>query len=72
MITITTYVNGEDMIKEIDKAKCEKYLIDCRLPGNKNGIEVAIEILNKFPTAPILFITAYKNLQKQISKNSIL
>lgn len=67
----TTYLNGEDMIKEIDKVKSEIYLIDYRLPGNKNGIEVANEILNKFPAAPILFITAYENLQKEISKNPI-
>ena len=67
----TTYLNGEDMIEEIDKVKSEIYLIDYRLPGNKNGIEVAIEILNKFPAAPILFITAYENLQKEISKNPI-
>jgi len=67
----TTYLNGDDMIKEIDKVKSEIYLIDYRLPGNKNGIEVAVEILNKFPAAPILFITAYENLQKEISKNSI-
>jgi DNA-binding NtrC family response regulator len=67
----TTYLNGDDMIKEIDKVKSEIYLIDYRLSGNKNGIEVAIEILNKFPAAPILFITAYENLQKEISNNSI-
>ena len=67
----TTYLNGDDMIKEIDSVKSEIYLIDYRLPGNKNGIEVAIEILIKFPTAPILFITAYENLQKEISKNPI-
>jgi DNA-binding NtrC family response regulator len=67
----TTYLNGEDIIEEIDKVKSEIYLIDYRLPGNKNGIEVAIEILNKFPAAPILFITAYENLQKEISKNQI-
>ena len=65
------YLNGEDMIEEIDAVKSEIYLIDYRLPGNKNGIEVAIEILNKFPAAPILFITAYENLQKDISKNPI-
>jgi DNA-binding NtrC family response regulator len=67
----TTYLNGDDMLKDIDKVKSEIYLIDYRLPGNKNGIEVAIEILNKFPAAPILFITAYENLQKEISKNSV-
>jgi CheY-like chemotaxis protein len=67
----TACLNGEDMIGEIDKVKSDMYLIDYRLPGNKNGIEVAIEILNKFPAAPILFITAYENLQKEISKNPI-
>jgi CheY-like chemotaxis protein len=67
----TTYLNGEDMIEEIDKVKSEIYLIDYRLPGIKNGIEVAIEILNKFPSAPILFITAYENLRMEISKNPI-
>jgi DNA-binding LytR/AlgR family response regulator len=59
------------MIEEIDKVKSEIYLIDYRLPGNKNGIEVAMEILNKFPAASILFITTYENLQKEISKNPI-
>lgn len=67
----TTSLNSEDMIEEIDKVESEIYLIDYRLPGNKNGIEVAIEILNKFPAAPILFITAYENLQKEISKNPV-
>jgi DNA-binding NtrC family response regulator len=67
----TTYLNGDDMIKEIDSVKSKIYLIDYRLPGNKNGIEVAIEISIKFPTAPILFITAYENLQKEISRNPI-
>ena len=67
----TTYLNGDDMIKEIDSVKSKIYLIDYRLPGNKNGIKVAIEILIKFPTAPILFITAYENLQKEFSRNPI-
>ena len=46
-------------------------MIDFRLPGNKNGIDIAIEILTRFPSAPILFITAYEQLQKEISKNPV-
>jgi len=68
---ITTFLSGEDMIKEIDKINPDIYLIDYRLPGNKNGIDIAIEILNKWPSASILFITAYELLHKEISKNSI-
>jgi DNA-binding LytR/AlgR family response regulator len=47
------------------------YLIDYRLLGNKNGIEIAIEILNKYPSANILFITANDLLDRQISNNPI-
>jgi DNA-binding NtrC family response regulator len=65
------YPNGEDMIKEINRVRSEIYLIDYILPGNKIGIDVAIEILNKFPSAPVLFITAYVHLLNEISKNPI-
>jgi len=68
---ITTYLTGEDMIKEIDKMSPDVYFIDYRLPGHKNGIDIAIEILNRFPSACILFITAYELLHTEISKNPI-
>ena len=50
--------NANNILKEIEKVIPDVYIIDYRLPGNKNGIEVAIEILNNFPLANILFITA--------------
>ena len=43
------FLNGEDIIKEINRVTYEIYLIDYLLLGNKNGIDVAIEILNNFP-----------------------
>lgn len=36
-----------------------------------NGIEVAIEILKKFPLASIVFITAVELLDQEISKHDI-
>ena len=36
-----------------------------------NGIEVAVEILNKFPSACIIFITAFELLEQEISKRDI-
>jgi DNA-binding response OmpR family regulator len=65
------YLNGDVIIEEIDKTRSDLYLIDYRLPSNKNGIDIAAQILDKFPLAPILFITAHENLQKEISKNPI-
>jgi len=42
----TTFLNGEDMIKEI-KSNIWDIFNRYRLPDNTNGIDVAIEILNK-------------------------
>ena len=36
-----------------------------------NGIEVAVEILKKFPSACIIFITAFELLEQEISKHYI-
>ena len=36
-----------------------------------NGIEVAIEIFKKFPSANIIFITAVELLEQEISKHDI-
>lgn len=46
-------------------------MIDYRLPSNKNGIEIAIEILIKFPSAPILFITPYERVVAEVSNNPL-
>ncbi len=67
----TTYKTGDEVINEIDSLRSDIYMIDFRLPGNKNGIDIAIEILTRFPSAPILFITAYEHLHKEISKNPV-
>jgi DNA-binding response OmpR family regulator len=61
----TTYKTGDEVINEIDSLRSDIYMIDFRLPGNKNGIDIAIEILTSFPSAPILFITAYEHLHKR-------
>lgn len=54
------FLNGEDIIKEINRVTYEIYLIDYLLPDNKNGIDVAIEILNNFPSSRILFFTVHQ------------
>ena len=36
-----------------------------------NGVEVAIEILKKFPTACIIFITAFELVRQEILRRDI-
>ena len=65
---IRTYVNADTILEDINIEPPDVYIIDYRLLGNMNGIEVAIEILNKFPSACIIFITAFELVKKEISK----
>ena len=68
---IRTYVNADTILEDINIEPPDVYIIDYRLLGNMNGIEVAIEILNNFPSACIIFITAFEFVQKEISKRDI-
>jgi DNA-binding NtrC family response regulator len=68
---IRTYVNADTILEDIDIESPDVYIIDYRLLGNMNGIEVAIEILNKFPSACIIFITAFELVKEEISKRDI-
>jgi DNA-binding NtrC family response regulator len=68
---INRYLNADSIMSDIEKDTPDIYLIDYRLLGNKNGIDAAIEILNKFPSAPKVFITAFELLDREISKHPI-
>ena len=70
-MVIRTYVNADTILEDINIEPPDVYIIDYRLLGNMNGIEVAIEILNKFPSACIIFITAFELVKKEISKRDI-
>jgi DNA-binding NtrC family response regulator len=68
---INRYLNADSIMSDIEKDTPDIYLIDYRLLGNKNGIDAAIEILNKFPSSPIVFITAFELLDREISNHPI-
>ena len=68
---LNTYVNSDIMLEDIEIERPDIYLIDYLLPGNKNGVEVASEILKKFPTSCIMFITGFELLSDEISKHDI-
>ncbi|HEY7695295.1 MAG TPA: response regulator [Nitrososphaeraceae archaeon] len=68
---IKTYVNSETILDDVDIERPDAYIIDYRLPGNRNGIEVASEILKKFPSSCIMFITAFEFLEHEITKHNI-
>ena len=55
---IGRYTKGNHIQSDIQKESPDVVLLNSRLPGDKRGTEVATEILDVYPSAPILFITA--------------
>jgi DNA-binding response OmpR family regulator len=68
---IARYTKGNDIKTDLQRHSPDVYLINSKLPGKKTGTEVATEIFNIYPSAPILFITADYRQPQEIEKNPI-
>ena len=66
---IARYTRGNNIKTDLQRHSPDVYLIDLRLPGEKSGTEIATEILDVYPSAPILFITADYRQPEVIEKN---
>ena len=66
---IARYTKGNNIQTDLERHSPDIFLINSILPGKKTGIEVATEILNIYPSAPILFITADYRQPEVIEKN---
>ena len=65
---IARYTRGNNIKTDLERHSPDVFLINSILPGKKTGIEVATEILNIYPSAPILFITADFRSSEEIEK----
>lgn len=65
---IARYTKADDIKTALERHSPDIYLINPKLPG-KTGTEVATEILDIYPSAPILFITADNRQPVEIKKN---
>ncbi|MDW0221418.1 MAG: response regulator [Nitrososphaeraceae archaeon] len=66
---IARYTKGDDILTDVEKEPPDVFVLNSRLPGNKSGMEVATEILDVYPSAPILFITADYGQPVQVKKH---
>lgn len=66
---IGRYTRGEDIQRDLKRHLPDVYLINSILPGKSTGLDVATEILDVYPSAPILFITADDRTSEEIHKN---
>ena len=63
---ICSSLNANNIMVDFDINRPDIAIMDYKLTGHKNGIDAATEILTDYPQFPILFITAYEQLRKDI------
>lgn len=63
---ICSSLNANNIMVDFDINRPDIAIMDYRMTGHKNGIDAAIEILTEHPQFPILFITGYEQLRKDI------
>lgn len=69
---IAKYTDASDIKDDVRMNTPDVFIIDYRLPGAKNGIDAAVEILTTLPSAPILFVTGDESAISIVSKDPLL
>lgn len=69
---VATSTTAHEILSDYDRIQPDVAIIDYKLPNNKNGIDAAIQILDKYPSAAILIVTAYETVKKEIAKDPFL
>jgi len=67
---LATSTTANEVLTDYDRIKPDIAIIDYKLPAEKNGLDAAIQILNKYPSAAILIVTAYETVKKEVARNS--
>jgi DNA-binding response OmpR family regulator len=68
---VATSTTANEIMSDYDRIRPDVAVIDYKLPGDKNGLDAAIQIIEKYPSAAILIVTAYETVTKEIAKISL-
>ncbi|CAN5610442.1 MAG: response regulator [Nitrososphaeraceae archaeon] len=69
---VATSTTANEILSDYDRIRPDVAIIDYKLPSDKNGLDATLQILNKYPSAAILIVTAYETVTKEITKMSFL
>jgi DNA-binding response OmpR family regulator len=69
---LATSTTANEILSDYDRIRPDVAIIDYKLPNDKNGLDAALQILNKYPSAAILIVTAYETVTKEITKMPLL
>jgi len=69
---VATSTTANEILSDYDRIRPDVAIIDYKLPNDNNGLDAALQILNKYPSAAILIVTAYDTVTKEITKMPFL
>lgn len=69
---VATSTTANEILSDYDRIRPDVAIIDYKLPNDKNGLDAALQILNKYPSAAILIVTAYETVTREITKIPLL
>ena len=69
---VATSTTANEILSDYDRIRPDVAIIDYKLPNDKNGLDAALQILNKYPSAAILIVTAYETVTKEVTKMPLL
>ena len=61
---------ANEILHDYEIYKPDLVIIDYRLPGSMNGLEASEKILQRYPSARILIMTAFDRVKEEMKKNS--
>ena len=68
---VATSTTANEIMSDYDRIRPDVAIIDYKLPADKNGIDAAIQIIQKYPSDAILIVTSYETVTKEIAKISL-
>src|SRR5918999_1645742 len=67
IITVSS-TTANEAVRDYDSYKPDLVIADFKLPGRKNGLQAASEILSKHSRAKILIITAFDHVREEMDE----
>jgi DNA-binding NtrC family response regulator len=66
---VTSYLKSDNVVTDFNKILPDVSIIDYKLSSDRTGVDIAIEILRKYPWLAVLFISPYEPLRNEVELN---
>jgi DNA-binding NtrC family response regulator len=69
-ITVSS-TTADEALYDYQQYKPDLVIMDYKLPGQKNGLQAANEIVSRYSSAKILIITAFEGVREEIAQMNL-